>query len=722
MISSSRLFFLGFLLLLAFPLAAQKLDKEDKQNLKEAEYYFGEELYLRALPFFSDLSEKHPEIDELKYKLGICYLYKTNEHEKAKEILTELGQSGASFEDLKFNLGRAHHLLYEFDQAIAYFKEYAEKYPDEDNPNRVKAERYIAFCENGKSLVNDELDVDLLLLKPPSTDEGSEYSPVITPDESVLIYTYRGENSKGGLMDGQGELNEKGQYYEDILISYKNTEDDTWKPAENIGNSINTFGHDAATSISVDGQKLFIYKSDPHSSEDIYMSELLGDKWGFPRKIAGEVNSNSWEGSASLGADGRTLYFSSERPGGFGGRDLYVAELNDKDEWVNKKNLGQTVNTPYDEDCPFIHPDGVNLYYSSSGHTSMGGYDIFHAFKENGVWGEPENIGYPVNTVADDRYYTVSADGERGYFSSAMASGGDQHDLFMVSPGAYNASVLVLVYGEVRLDDKPIEAQIILEDPDTGEILGTYSSNALTGKFTFTAVPGRKYKVSVVVPGQEPYVEYVDIAPTDRFVKVNHNFNLYSFNYKQLNGEKDFLSLQEDIDNALRMLAAADRYAELPPDVTNPDGMSAEDAGLVKLGYPAGMDYTVQIGAYRFPGNFKYAFVAHLGSVRIKAYPDKITRFTMGEFKDLEKAEALRQKLIKEGVEDAWILGLKDGERILLDLDYDENGVLQLEQRPDPNSQEEKGPNDEDSDSDEGNNDPKKEEEDAKKEEEEGDQ
>lgn len=681
MIPSRSLFLCLIFSLLVGPAFAQKLTKEDKLQLKEAEYYFGEELFLRALPLYDGLSKTYSENDELKYKLGICYLYKTNEHERAKELFTELGQSGASFEDLKFNLGRAHHLLYEFDQAIVYFREYADQFSDPENKKRIKAERYIAFCENGKTLVNEKLDVDLRLLKPPSTDEGSEYSPVITPDESILIFTYRGEKSKGGRMDQQGNLAKKGEYYEDILITHKDREGN-WLAPENIGNSINTFGHDAATSISVDGQKMFIYKSDPHSSEDIYMSELVGDKWGFPRKIAGDVNSSSWEGSASLGASGRVLYFSSERPGGFGGRDIYMAELNDKGEWVNVQNMGPTINTPYDEDCPFIHADGINFYFSSNGHDGMGGYDIYHTFWQDDAWVELSNIGYPVNTVADDRYYTVSADGLHGYFSSAMASGGNQHDIFVVSPGAYkNMPVLVLVYGEVRLDDKPVEAQIILEDPETGEVVGSFSSNALSGNFTFTASPGR-YKVSVIVEGQEPHSEFIEIAETDEFVKVNHNFNLYSYDYIKLKGEKDFLSLQEDIDNALRLIAAAERYEALASDTNNAKNMSAEDAELLSLGYPTGMDYTVQIGAYRYPGNFKYAFVAHHGAVRIKGYPDKITRFTMGEFKNLEGAETLRQQLIKDGVEDAWILGLKDGERILLKLEFDEDGKLFLEKRP----------------------------------------
>ena len=673
---------------------ADGLGKDEKQKLKKAEGYLENEKWHRALPLFEELLTAHPEDASLKYKTAICHLHHKAGREKAKVMFKELGQAGENFPELKLYLGMVHHLLYELDEAIEYFEQYLTTVA-ESSDNAKKARRYIENCNNAKALMQRPIDVSIELLKPPSSVEGSEYSPQISPDESVLICTYRGKSSKGGLMDDAGELDPiEGEYYEDIIISYKQ-EDGKWSEPSSIGNSINTFGHDAATSLSVDGQRLFIYKSGEGADHDVYMSELSGDRWSYPRLISGEVNTSHWEGSATLAADGTTLYFASDRPGGYGGRDLYKALRNPDGSWGNIENLGPTVNTEYDEDSPFIHPDGVNLYYSSVGHNSMGGHDIFHTTWDGVAWNDPENIGYPVNTTDDDRYYVVSADGERGYFSSARASGGEQHDIFSVTPGAYNnMPVLVLIVGEVLLDEEPIGAKIILENLD-GDVVGDFLANSKDGKFQFTALPGNKYKLNIYpeAEGVDPYFEIINIDSTDVFTKIRHQFKFYTFAFTQLRGERQTLALQSEIDNAFGKpsLFAMGPNGMLPgdsgsmdprynPDDPNnpnfkdpkdpkdpkgpkdPDGPIAYD----EQGYPVGMIYTVQVAAYRNPWNYKYSFLTIYGKVDIKSYPDGVTRFNMGEFEKLEDARALQAKIIKAGQEDAWVTGLYNGKRIIL--------------------------------------------------------
>ena len=162
-----------------------------------------------------------------------------------------------------------------------------------------------------------------------------------------------------------------GQYYEDVVVSYK--KDGKWSDPESIADNINTNGHDASIAISIDGQRLFIYKQTSKDGGDVYSSDLNGDNWSKPERLEGDVNTKEWEGSATLASDGKTLYFSSDRVGGFGGRDIYSAKLQSDDSWGEVKNLGPVINTRFDDDAPFIHADRRTLYYSSKGHNSMVG-------------------------------------------------------------------------------------------------------------------------------------------------------------------------------------------------------------------------------------------------------------------------------------------------------------------------------------------------------------
>ena len=190
----------------------------------------------------------------------------------------------------------------------------------------------------------------------------------------------------------------KGTYSEDIYLSYK--VGDSWIPPDKnkmfyatvfntkIQEGINSAGHDASIALSVDGQTLFVYKDTEIGSGDIYISERNGLAWTYPTKLNTNINSDHWEGSASLSADKQTLYFSSERPGGMGGKDIYVSVKREDGIWGEAISLGPDINTSEDDDAPFIHADDKTLYYSSRGQQSMGGYDIFISRRnENGEWG-----------------------------------------------------------------------------------------------------------------------------------------------------------------------------------------------------------------------------------------------------------------------------------------------------------------------------------------------
>lgn len=501
--------------------------KQEKDLLQKAEsYYYDEELQNipKALEFFQELAKNKPEDPYYRLMEGICYTHFRNKKELALSKLLEVKQKNPSFNEVNYYLARAYAVNKEFDKAIETYEVYMSS-QEVAEEQKAKARQNIIYCQNAKKFTSDSLVVDIINIGSPINTEHSEYVPVITSDETVLIFTYRGDRSKGGLMDKTGKPDPRGEYYEDIMVSYK--VGNTWLEPESIGDNINTNGHDASIALSVDGQQLFIYKSNKTDNGDIYLSKLEGDSWSKPEKLQGEVNTTAWEGSASLSSDGKKLYFSSNREGGFGGRDLYVADLKPDGSWGNVKNLGPVINTKYDDDAPFIHPDRRTMYYSSKGHNSMGGYDIFYTYLNDDGWDEPANIGYPVNTIDDDRYYVLSADAKTGYYSTAGRSENGTHDIYTVSPGHFGKRpILALVVGVVNADGKPADADITVTNDKTGELEGKFKSNSSSGKYMLALTPGNKYKIAIEVEGYDTKIDYIDVQSLETYVQVEHDFNL----------------------------------------------------------------------------------------------------------------------------------------------------------------------------------------------------
>ena len=501
----------------------------EKKLMEEADFFFNEENFLRALPLYVKLHQSFPGGDVYGYKAGICYLYKSDEHEKAVEFLEAVEKNDNEVEELYFYLGRAYHLTNRFDEAIEAFRKF---FKEDLTPEEIKiTNRYIEYCENGKILTQNPLSVDIINIGAPINTNAFEYVPVISSDESVLLFTYRGERSLGGLLDNQLKPSQNGDYFEDIFSSYKVGE--RWLnpvPVENL----NTNGHDAAIGISPDGQKLILFKSTPRDGGDIFISELKGNIWGDAVKVGGEVNTKYWEGSASLSSNGRILYFSSDRPGGFGGRDIYKTELQSDSVWGKPVNMGATINTPFDDDAPFIHPDDKILHFSSKGHNSMGGYDIFVTYL-NGKGGStiPENVGYPINTTDDDTYYVLNADGSRGYYSSGMAGGAGMQDIYSVNPGLFGKKpVLVLLKGKVTTNGNPAEAKITVKFKGNERSEGNYKSNSSSGKYLINLPAGHDYNIAYEVKGFPIHMEYVDAMKVDSFLEKIIDVELNTVEYE----------------------------------------------------------------------------------------------------------------------------------------------------------------------------------------------
>ena len=753
------LLLLGLFSVNALVMAQAGLSK--KQLSDEATYYFENQNYLAALPYLVKLDSLSPSLDN-KFKLGICYLYKTDQLKKSIEYLEKVLAEKPKKENLYFYLARAYSANYRFDDAIRYYNDALQQNTSKEIIPQI--DRYIGYCENGKKLVENPIDVKIENIGRPVNSMHSEYVPVISADESILIFTYRGSKSTGGRQNEYAEPDPKGKFYEDVFMSVKiGTEN--WSDPERIGENINTHGHDASLALSANGQKLFVYKDTEGTSGDIYVSELEGYTWTLPSRLDTNINTEAWEGGVSLSADENTLYFASEMEGGYGMRDIYKSKRKSDGTWGIPENMGPKINTPYNDESPFIHPDSRTLFFSSQGHSSMGGYDVFRTLKISDTsWTNPENIGYPINTTGDHKYYVLSADGQRGYYSSAKMGGYGQYDIYIVHLGDIAKSrQLVLVKGVVTANDSLVEATINVEYAKTRlPYEGQFKSNSATGKYIVILPGGNDYNLTFNVPGFPPHVENVNTEEVTSYKEIVRDVRMYSSDFVRsftidgqlmvgeghskpgstvsiyLSNDKETVTLETMTDEdgkftfekvpsgysysfslgentpvekaivkgvvstvdgpkqgvrfaieggdesvtdeqgafELTILPLPPKQCQFPVEylvpysqANKPDFSTQVYLDIIKKygGCVAdGLTFKVQIGAYFTPENFNYSYFNELGNVTTQLLKDGITRFIMGRYKTMKEAEALRDKALKIGDRDAFIVIYYKGERMLI--------------------------------------------------------
>lgn len=677
--------------LLAFysGLVAQSIDALND----DAEFYLETEDFARAYDTYTKLEKKDPKNAYYKYQKGFCAMHIPDKKQEAIGLFEQAYEMEHNEPSILLNLGKAYHVNYKFDEAIKYFNEYLASNPEE--AGKLAAEKLIQNSEAGKHLTQTILEADIRNLGLPVNSSDHEYSPVLSADESVLMFTYRGAKSTGGLMDGKFRPDaEHGTYYEDIFSAVRKP-DSSWSEPAGIP-ELNSKQFDASIAISPDGQTLFIYRSTEEDSGDIYSSHLDGEVWSAPERLKGDVNTKYNEGHCSITADGKHLYFTSERPGGRGGRDIWSAEKQEDGSWSNVQNLGPTINTRYDEDSPFIHVDGVTMFFSSQGHNSIGDYDIFYSIKKDNTWIEPVNMGYPLNTTDDDRYYVINANGDRGYFSSnRITNGGNgSQDIFTVTPGILGEKpVLAMVLGIVYGNGVPMAAQIEITKKGNNEIIGPFTSNTKTGKYLVALSPGENYTFKVRAEGYPEVSEDLDIAKLTKFVEIRKDFHLAKDGYvdpaiaqaKKLNDLIALLDTITSVPDSLKTPVVVTPTVQ-PSTTGNPcdefknldfsalKGKSLNDPKVYAMLMAIGskicsekMIFKVQIAAYRHPENYKWEHLKEFGAPEVVDYPDGITRFTQGQFSGIHTAEEQRQKAIGKGQTDAWIVGFIDGKRYTLE-------------------------------------------------------
>jgi outer membrane protein OmpA-like peptidoglycan-associated protein/tetratricopeptide (TPR) repeat protein len=545
-----RYLFILILSISSLGLFAQRHDDAFVKKFSDAERLIEKGDFPSALVLYKELLSSEPDNANLNFKTGFCYLNtvleKTNAIEYLEKAVKDINPSAeidnpdelAAPIEAWYFLAKAYHNNYQFQKAIIILDSLKREMPDYHKTFTENIDELVQCCKNGIELMKYPVKMEITNLGGIINTEYDEHSPVYTADESTLIFTSKRKS------DIHKEQTEDGQYFEDIYIS-KKLPDGQWETPVPISPLINSPRHEASIGLSPDGQELYIYRDESSilnpRDGNIYVSHLVGDEWSAPVKL--NINTKYNENHASISADGQELFFTSDRPGGYGGLDIYVTKRLPNGDWGIPVNAGPEINTDKDEISPYIHPDGVTLFFSSKGHNTMGGFDIFFSIRnDSGQWNKPTNIGYPINTPNDDAFYVPTPDGTRAYYASQQTGGIGRDDLYIITLPKSEEKMLTVMSGYVTMGDGrlPDNVTITVTDVLTKKVIGVYTPNSKTGKYLFILKSGKRYLITVENDVFLPYTEALDVNDSVAYQKIERPILLNPINIHNVQRDYNF--------------------------------------------------------------------------------------------------------------------------------------------------------------------------------------
>ncbi len=438
------------------------------------------------------------------------------QYRKALEINPNPTSGGATY----FYLGTLEYSVGEYENASKNLTTFVQtKGAHADYVTRSK--QIINDCAFAIEAMKNPNQFKPVNLGPGVNTKDSEYFPTITVDGKTLLFTRRLEDKRVPIYGEQ----------EDFYVSNLSTFN-TWETAIPMPKNINTLNNEGAPTIAADGRTLiFVACSDESGSYgdnrkgkgscDLFYTKRLGNQWVDPINLPGAINTGNWETQPSLSADGKTLYFVRRimTRGGRPDSDIYTSTMKDDGSWDTPVRLPNTINTPYMEESVLIHPDGKTLYFSSQGHRGMGGLDIFVSrMNDKGEWGIPENLGYPINTSADENSLLVSADGEIAFFASDREGGFGKLDLYyFIMPEKFRPVKTLYFDGLVfdAVTKAPLPGKFSLVNIKTGKEVIKSEADQVNGTFTVSLPTNEEYALSVSYPGYTFFSQNFNMTVAD---------------------------------------------------------------------------------------------------------------------------------------------------------------------------------------------------------------
>lgn len=463
-----------------------------------------------AIPYYLTAHEINPQSASLNYKISVCYL-DSYEPYKALPFAKKAYQLEPTFtEDLEFILAQAYHKADKFDSALVHYNSFRTRAGSLPGLDLKWVDKLGEECQNGIALAKLKTNYTIRNLGEPVNTISSEYVPVLRADGEYMYYTARVEPNTTNMKASKLSKFDYAPY--EALYRAKKLDDTTFTSISKVQILRDASKrHESCVSMSADGKALYFYNG--NNKDEIRFSEYIDGNWSATKPVMG-IDSRGYETHISVSADGRKAYVVSDREGGFGGRDIYEYTLQANHTWGEPKNLGIAINTEYDEDGVFIHPDGKTLYFSSRGHNTIGGYDVFYSTLHEGAWSSPTNLGFPVNTAGDDIFFVLVGNGNTGYVSSARVGGKGDQDIYQFAANQERTPRpnLKLFKGLV-VDAKTNEylnAQVEIVDNGTGKEMFNNRSDREDG-FLVSLPGGTNYGISVNAEGYIFHSENIDL-------------------------------------------------------------------------------------------------------------------------------------------------------------------------------------------------------------------
>jgi OOP family OmpA-OmpF porin len=477
--------------------------------------------FSQAIGLLNEAIKKDKNFAEAYYRLGIIYMSLKDfpsairNFEKGLSLTDDIRKQRVFW----YDLGESYFTVGDYEQAEKIISEFLKA----ETQNRAKIARAKLLMDNIEFARENQKNTSAYKQKRLSDTVNAfvmQYFPVLTADQQQLIFTRR-------LGGGPGDD-------EDLVVSRKDRRG-AWGMPESLSKNINSKLNEGTSTISADGRKLIFTSCigrEGYGSCDLYESVKVGEEWTKPRNLGPNVNSSEWESQPSLSADGRTLYFVSDRRGGVGRRDIWESHLTPEGQWTRAKNAGKPVNTVYDEISPFIHVNNRVLYFASNGLVGFGGYDIYFSEKDSsGAWSSPKNFGSPINNHEDQFSLFITADGKKGYYSHEQVSDAGysiSHIYEVMIPEEnrirYRSNYVKGVVRDKKTGD-PLRATIELINLETNTTESLVASDSVSGTYLIVLTQGAEYAL------------YVN--------KKGYLFSSLNFNYSEL---KDYEPIVLDIE------------------------------------------------------------------------------------------------------------------------------------------------------------------------------
>lgn len=553
-----------FIFILAFSSSGLFSQKTYEGDEKIARQLFIGGDYVNALKEYELLLLKDSANPQYRYAISLCYLHTYYNRKKALPILEEIVTRSDFDVEAFYQLGLAYMYEYRFDDAIKAFQDFRKKSGGAD-PNFIPADRQIEMCNNAIELIKNPVNVGFENLGSRINSPYPDFNPYINRNESIMFYTSKRNGNLGNLIDYDG-------YYTADVFTADNKYG-IWEKARRLSSTINTPLVEETSGMSSDGNYLFVFIDNLEARFQTRMAVKQGKSFQKLLPMGTNVNPNNKGANAiAITPDKKTIFFSSSIEGGKGGSDIFMSKMLPSGLWGPPENIGSTVNTKYDEDYPWLAADGKTLYFASTGHNSMGGFDIFKTVwdQSSNTWSDPENLGYPVNTPDENTVISFTASGRYAYMAAFRDDTYGNLDIYrltffdiqpaytivkcsfvnqdsanlyndftkkidalidsmsVINDTAYltlhgiNDSVLTILKDDLNkvIEKKNLgpDVSVMVYHAKSGKAIGKYRPNKLNGSFIVALGPG-EFTMDAFFEGYEKLTEHIKIEDRETSVK-----------------------------------------------------------------------------------------------------------------------------------------------------------------------------------------------------------